>query len=294
MVRDLGGRGLTRERVLALGARLVDLGFFRVGDKQYTRTNVSCGLTTVRRDQVTCRSGEIGFDYPAKSGRQYSRELVDEESDTVAQALLRRQGGTDRLIEYGEGRRWHQVEGSDLNEHLHTLSGRSITTKGFRTWHATVLAAVALAVSAEVAKDSNGSPQARGLTRRAGSSQLPRQHTGRAPRLLHQPAPVRAVRRRGDHRSRTPGSRCPRPEGTTGHARSRREGRTAPAELNQKTVGASARPSSGIHVGRSAPAGCLRVLTATAHSAWLSRLSSGRASIAVAVGRKPTGFVVDR
>ncbi|MFD3849370.1 DNA topoisomerase IB [Streptomyces microflavus] len=154
VVRDLGGRGLTRERVLALGVRLLDLGFFRVGDKQYTRTNDSYGLTTVRRDQVTCRSGEIGFDYPAKSGRQYCRELVDDESFTVVQALLRRQGGTDQLIEYWEGRRWHQVEGSDLNEHLHTLSGHCITTKDFRTWHATVLAAVALAVSAEAAKNS--------------------------------------------------------------------------------------------------------------------------------------------
>ncbi|TYR63192.1 DNA topoisomerase IB [Streptomyces parvus] len=154
VVRDLAGRGLTRQRVLALGVRLLDLGFFRVGDQQYTHTNDSYGLTTVRRDQVTCRGGEIGFDCPAKSGRQYCRELVDDESFTVVRALLRRQGGTDRLLEYWEGRRWHQVEGSDLNEHLQSLSGHPITTKDFRTWHATVLAAVALAVSAGAAKTS--------------------------------------------------------------------------------------------------------------------------------------------
>ncbi|WP_324792665.1 hypothetical protein SJX93_01855 [Streptomyces cyaneofuscatus] len=34
VVRDLGGPGLTRERVLALGVRLLDLGFFRVGHQQ--------------------------------------------------------------------------------------------------------------------------------------------------------------------------------------------------------------------------------------------------------------------
>ncbi|MFD3855614.1 hypothetical protein [Streptomyces cyaneofuscatus] len=57
-VRDLGGRGLTRERVLALGVRLLNLGFFRVGDQRYTQTNDSYGLTTVRRDQVTCSGGD--------------------------------------------------------------------------------------------------------------------------------------------------------------------------------------------------------------------------------------------
>ncbi|MFH9118583.1 DNA topoisomerase IB [Streptomyces globisporus] len=158
-MRDLGGRGLTRERVLALGVRLLDLGFFRVGNRQYTDTNDSYGLTTVRRDQVTCRGGEISFDYPAKSGRQYCRELVDDESFAVVRALLRRQGGSDRLMEYWEGRHWHPVEGNDLNAHLHNLSGHPITTKDFRTWHATVLAAVALAVSVQAAGTSKAARQ---------------------------------------------------------------------------------------------------------------------------------------
>ncbi|MFB8381138.1 hypothetical protein [Streptomyces rubiginosohelvolus] len=43
----------------------------------------------------------VGFDYPARSGRQPCRELVDDESFTVVQPLLRRQCGTGRLIEYG-------------------------------------------------------------------------------------------------------------------------------------------------------------------------------------------------
>ncbi|NUV86159.1 hypothetical protein G6W61_07975 [Streptomyces sp. KAI-26] len=57
VVRDLGGPGLTRERVLALGVRLLDLGFFRVGHQQYTQTNDSYGLTTVRQNQVTSAAG---------------------------------------------------------------------------------------------------------------------------------------------------------------------------------------------------------------------------------------------
>ncbi|MEV4331714.1 DNA topoisomerase IB [Streptomyces sp. NPDC049597] len=152
--RDLRGGGLGRGRVLALGVRLLDLGFFRVGDEHYTETNDSYGLTTVLRDQVTCRGGEIGFDYPAKSGRRYCRELVDEESFTAVRALLRRGGGGDRLLAYWEDRMWHDVSGDELNRHLHRLAGRPLTSKDFRTWHATVLAAVALGVSAPAARTS--------------------------------------------------------------------------------------------------------------------------------------------
>ncbi|PVD02131.1 hypothetical protein DBP19_00055 [Streptomyces sp. CS090A] len=89
-----------------------------------------------------------------RQGAGVARGLVDEESFSVVRALLRRRGGTDRLIEYWEGRRWHQVEGGELNEHLHAVSGHPITTKDFRTWHATVLTAVALAVSVEASESS--------------------------------------------------------------------------------------------------------------------------------------------
>ncbi|MFI1935688.1 DNA topoisomerase IB [Streptomyces purpureus] len=155
VAHDLGARGLTRERVLSLAVRLLDLGFFRIGDEQYTKANESYGLTTVLRDQVTCRGGEIGFDYPAKSGRKYCRELVDEQAFAVTRALLRRRQGGERLFEYREGRAWHEVTGADINAHLRRLSGHDITSKDFRTWHATVLAAVALAVSVPVADASN-------------------------------------------------------------------------------------------------------------------------------------------
>ncbi|MET8534475.1 hypothetical protein ABZV67_21715 [Streptomyces sp. NPDC005065] len=53
-------------------------------------------------EQVTCRGGEIGFDYPAKSGRQYCREFVDEEAFATVRALLRRRDGGERLLMYWE------------------------------------------------------------------------------------------------------------------------------------------------------------------------------------------------
>jgi hypothetical protein len=81
----------------------------------------------------------------------------------------------DRLFAYWNGRRWHQVTAADINEYLRQIAGQDCTAKDFRTWHATVLAAVGLAVSeqAESAaarkRDQQGDP---------GGCRVSRQYAG--------------------------------------------------------------------------------------------------------------------
>ncbi|MFI6932194.1 DNA topoisomerase IB [Streptomyces sp. NPDC050287] len=155
---DLAGRGLSRARVTACAVRLLDLGFFRIGSDRHTRVSETYGLTTMLREHVTCGRGEITFSYPAKGGTEMVRALADEQALAVVRRLLRRPRGGDRLLVYWERGAWHDLHGGDLNEALRRLSGTDITAKDFRTWHATVLAAVALAVTAE---DSRATPAAR-------------------------------------------------------------------------------------------------------------------------------------
>ncbi len=151
---DLAGRGLSRARVTACAVRLLDLGFFRIGSDRHTRDNGTYGLTTMLREHVTCGRGEIAFGYPAKGGIDLVRALVDDQAHAVVRALRRRRKPGERLLAYWEGRAWHDLHGADLNEALRRLSGVDITAKDFRTWHATVLAAVALAVIPEAARDT--------------------------------------------------------------------------------------------------------------------------------------------
>ncbi|MFI8824772.1 DNA topoisomerase IB [Streptomyces sp. NPDC053431] len=151
---DLARRGLCRERVLACAARLLDRGFFRIGGERYRRDNESYGLTTLLRSQVRCARGEARFDYPAKSGKQATATLVDEEAYRVLRSLLRRAGDGPRLFAYWDSGSWHDVRAEDLNAYLRDRSGVDISAKDFRTWHATVLAAVALAVSEEAGDES--------------------------------------------------------------------------------------------------------------------------------------------
>jgi DNA topoisomerase IB len=56
------------------------------------------------------------------------------------------------LLAYRSGPRWHDVTAADLNNYLREISEGDYTAKDFRTWHATVLAAVGLAVSEPAAR----------------------------------------------------------------------------------------------------------------------------------------------
>ncbi|MFB7908347.1 DNA topoisomerase IB [Kitasatospora sp. NPDC056076] len=152
--QDLQRRGLVRERILACAVRLLDLGLFRIGSDAYARDNGSYGLTTILRSHVTLSRGEVHFDYPAKSGQRRTSALADPQTRTVVRALLHSRHPGDRLLIHRQGREWHEVHGSDLNEYLHEASGCDLTAKDFRTWNATVIAAVGLAVSLPVADGS--------------------------------------------------------------------------------------------------------------------------------------------
>ena len=71
----------------------------------------------------------------------------------VAQ-LKRRRGGSAELLAYREGRRWRDVKSADINAYVKEVTGGDFSAKDFRTWNATVLAAVALAVSGAAAGGS--------------------------------------------------------------------------------------------------------------------------------------------
>ncbi|MET9830740.1 DNA topoisomerase IB [Streptomyces sp. NPDC006385] len=150
--QDLNDRGLTRRRVLATAVRLLDLGFFRIGSDRYTELNSSYGLTTLLREHSRCRAGAVVFTYVGKGGKEIAGTVADPAACRTLTALLRRRGGGDRLLSYWERRAWHEVSGDDVNAYLKEVAGREISAKDFRTWHATVMAAVALAVSERVAR----------------------------------------------------------------------------------------------------------------------------------------------
>ena len=65
----------------------------------------------------------------------------------MVEALKRRRGGKRELLAWSRGREWVDVRSDDINDYIKEVTGGDFTAKDFRTWNATVLAAVALAVS---------------------------------------------------------------------------------------------------------------------------------------------------
>lgn len=143
---------VTRDSVLAAAVRLLDLGFFRVGGEAYADENSTYGLATLLEDHVSFDGGAVVFEYEAKSGKHRTTSIVDPDVLKLLQTLKRRRGGGDELLAYKDNSgRWRDVRSGDINRYLRELAAIEMTAKDFRTWHATVLMAVALAVSSSVA-----------------------------------------------------------------------------------------------------------------------------------------------
>ena len=156
----LAQRGLTRQRVLAAAFRLLDLGFFRVGGETYAETNGTYGLATMRREHVTVTGDLVVFDYVAKSGKQRVQAVVDESVRKVVSALLKRDDESHELLAYKDRDGWHDITSADINTYLREVVGDDVSAKDFRTWHATVLTAVGLAVSTQAPTSASGRKRA--------------------------------------------------------------------------------------------------------------------------------------
>lgn len=140
---DLRGRGLQRERVLALALHLLDLGYFRAGSEQYAEENNSFGIATLLCEHITVHGQGVEFDYPAKSGVRRTLHLEDPEVVRSVRALLRRPDRGERFLVCRNASGWADIHADDLNTRFKELVGDEYTVKDLRTWHGTVLAAAA-------------------------------------------------------------------------------------------------------------------------------------------------------
>jgi DNA topoisomerase I len=150
VAEDLELSGMPRERTLAIAFRLLDLGLFRIGGEAYAQENNSFGLATLRREHVHVRrGGTVEFSYPAKSGVHRTFSIKDELIAEAVSSLKRRRGGGEELMAWRRGRTWVDMGSADIADYVKDVVSKDSSAKDFRTWHATVLAAVAFAGKSE-------------------------------------------------------------------------------------------------------------------------------------------------
>ena len=149
VTRDLHLEGMPLERAAAVAVRLLDLGYFRIGNDVYTDANGSFGLTTLERQHVRKVGEGLQFSFEGKSGISQQVTIRDKDVAAALSEMRRRRTKSDRVLAYRKESGWVDLEAADVNAYLADLFDADVTAKDFRTWHATVHAASALATSPE-------------------------------------------------------------------------------------------------------------------------------------------------
>ena len=141
--QHLGLKDMNREKVLATVVHLLEATLIRVGSDEYARSNKSYGLTTLKNRHVQVDGAALRFNFKGKSGKVWKLSVRDRRIARVVRACQDLPG--QELFQYvDEAAGTRDVTSADVNAYLREISGEDITAKDFRTWHGTVLAAMAL------------------------------------------------------------------------------------------------------------------------------------------------------
>jgi DNA topoisomerase I len=145
LAADLDKDGLDRDRVAAIALRLINLGWFRVGNERYAKESRTYGITTLTRRHIDVRGNRIRLCFRGKHNVQVRTELVDEELAAAMKDLLAVQKG-GRVFRYRkEDGALGNLTSRHLNEYVKEHMGDEFSAKDFRTWGGTLLAAIGFA-----------------------------------------------------------------------------------------------------------------------------------------------------
>ena len=133
-------QGLPREKVLATVVQLLEKTLIRVGNGEYARSNRSYGLTTMRDGHVEVKGPRLRFSFRGKSGVEHEIDLTDRRLARIVKQCRDLPGY--ELFQYVDENGERQTVGSEeVNAYLKDITGQDLTSKDFRTWAGTVLAA---------------------------------------------------------------------------------------------------------------------------------------------------------
>ena len=148
-------KALDRESVIAAVVELLDDSFMRVGNRRYTESNQSHGLTTLKDEHVDISSGRIELEFIGKSGVERDVTVQNAQLAEIVKQCEEIPGQT--LFQYFDENGDRQpIESGDVNDYLHEVMGDRFTAKDFRTWGGTVTATKTLyQMSCDRASDSS-------------------------------------------------------------------------------------------------------------------------------------------
>ncbi len=144
---DLHRVPLDRDRVLGAIVRLIDQGFFRVGNAKSARAESTYGLTTIHGKHVRVEGSRLLFDYIGKWKKAQKRAIDDREVAAIVRAL--KDLHQKELFAFVEDGKVRDVKDRHVNEYIQSIIGETFTAKDFRTWAGTLLCSIALAMEGQ-------------------------------------------------------------------------------------------------------------------------------------------------
>ena len=166
MSGHLEGEELTPDWTCALAVKLINLGWFRVGEERYAKRYRTFGITTLSKSHVKVRGSRVAFRYRGKHRVWVRTALVDDELADDVRSLLSLKGR--RLFRYENGTGLCNLSGRKLNEYIQEHMGDDFTAKDFRTWGGTLIAAIALAERELPDKESEAKRVVANVMRKVG------------------------------------------------------------------------------------------------------------------------------
>jgi DNA topoisomerase-1 len=141
--RDLACKCLCKPKVIATVVSLMEQAQLRVGNDEYVKQNGSYGATTLENRHAKFHGPTLELSFRAKSGIERSVRVRDRRLTKIIRQCHDLPG--KRLFEYiDETGDVRPISSADVNEYLRAASGGEFSAKDYRTWAATLGAALLL------------------------------------------------------------------------------------------------------------------------------------------------------
>jgi DNA topoisomerase-1 len=126
------------KKVAALAVTVMDSLHLRIGNKFYSKTNHTYGLTTLRRKHLNLDEEALELSFIGKTGRERTLKLEDKKLIQMVKRCSDLPGY--EIFRYRENSEMKPLLSEDFNNYLRAIAeDDAVSAKDFRTWGANVL-----------------------------------------------------------------------------------------------------------------------------------------------------------
>jgi len=133
--KDLNNKTWTKNKIIAVILKIMDLCNFRGGNKKYEKKYGSYGLTTLHKKHISIHKSSIEFDFIGKKG--VNNKCVISNNKTIQELVKILYNNKTKNNQYLFSiNDISEISITDLNSYLNKFD---VTTKDLRTWNANII-----------------------------------------------------------------------------------------------------------------------------------------------------------